>query len=455
MRVIHTTSPLSYRGDSALRLALIDPAVEADEGDRYFNEPGLVAFLDYHHEPNSRWADGNDYIYLDYSNVRPSHRKRGLGKRLLNEVLKKHGEDALYDFGKIMNPAVYRMYRQWQRRGLNVRGMNYGRYTDEKVGLKSAARRVASRYIAKRAGLLKAPPVMVKEVSAWAVKVIAEKLFADLMEEVEWLEEEYNEALKAGDRREAEYNRKQIEGYDEVAAVLMRYARNPKTHPGKVTKKFKPNLSGWPYKVDKGNLPDLPVTIVLANKDWKYDYYSKAIYDFDNMLMEINASLIGIEDPKEVEAALKAIPKTIRHELQHFAQDIMSIGLSEGAKPGQPKPRVRDPGVGGPFGSYSLNDKEYHPLLTDEVESFVEAAQGLSRRDLNQAVKDWIAGRSRLPGYEGVNKRFWSELSRNRGKWQEAAKTFYKEVMDALDEGSRRQASLGHPVRRIYGKGSK
>lgn len=369
MRVVHTTPPLSYRGGSALRLSLVDPEVEADEGSR--------------------------------------------------------------------------MYRQWQRRGLNVTGNNYGRYTDEKVGLKSAARRVASRYIAKRAGLLKGPPVMVKEVSAWAVKVIAEKLFADLMEEVEWLEEEYNEALKAGDRREAEYNRKQIEGYDEVAAVLMRYARNPKTHPGKVTKKFKPNLSGWPYKVDKGNLPDLPVTIVLANKDWKYDYYSKAIYDFDNMLMEINASLIGIEDPKEVEAALKAIPKTIRHELQHFAQDIMSIGLSEGAKPGQPKPRVRDPGVGGPFGSYSLNDKEYHPLLTDEVESFVEAAQGLSRRDLNQAVKDWIAGRSRLPGYEGVNKRFWSELSRNRGKWQEAAKTFYKEVMDALTS-PRRVASSGH-----------
>ena len=292
------------------------------------------------------------------------------------------------------------------------------------------ARRVASRYIAKQAGLLKAPPAMVKEVSAWAVKTIAEKLYADLMEELEWLEEEYNEAMEAGDRREAEFNRTQIEEYDDVAAVLMQYARDPKAHPGKVTKKFKPNLSGWPYKVDKGSLPDLPVTVVLANKDWKYDYYSKAIYDFDNMLMAINASLIGIEDPKEVEAALKAIPKTIRHELQHYAQDIMSIGLPEGAKPGQPKPRVRDTSVD-PFG-YSLDDKEYHPLLTDEVESFVEAARGLSRRDLNQAVKDWTAGRSRLPGYDGVNKRFWSELSQNRGKWQEAAKTFYKEVMDAL-----------------------
>ena len=305
------------------------------------------------------------------------------------------------------------------------------------------ARRVASRYIAKQAGLLKAPPKMVKEIAEWAVETIAEKLFADLMEELEWLEEGYDEALKEGDRREAEYNRKQIEKYDDVAAVLMRYARDPKAHPGKVTKKFKPNLSGWPYKVDKGSLPDLPVTVVLANKDWKYDYYSKAVYDFDNMLMAINASLVGIEDPKEVEEALKAIPKTIRHELQHYAQDIMSIGLPEGAKPGQPKPRVRDPGVRGPIGPYSLNDKEYHPLLTDEVESFVEAAQGLSRRDLNQAVKDWTAGRSRLPGYEGVNKRFWSELSRNRGKWQEATKTFYKEVMDALTS-PRRVASSGH-----------
>ncbi len=304
------------------------------------------------------------------------------------------------------------------------------------------ARRVASRYTAKRAGLLKAPPAMVKEITEWAVKTIAEKLLADLMEELEWLEEGYSEALKAGDRKEAAYNREQILEYSDVGALLQRYARSPKPHPDKVTKKFKPNLSGWPYKVEKRDLPDLPVTVVLANKDWKYDYYSKAIYDFDNMLMAINASLIGIDDLDKLEAAFKAIPKTIRHELQHYAQDIMSIGLPEGAKPGQPKPRVRDLGVGG-FGPYSLNDKEYHPLLTDEVESFVEAARGLSRRDLNQAVKDWTAGRSRLPGYDRVNKRFWSELKGNRGKYQEAIKTFYKEVMDALTT-PRRVASSGH-----------
>ena len=33
MRVVHTTSPLSYRGGPALRLALVDSNVEADEGD--------------------------------------------------------------------------------------------------------------------------------------------------------------------------------------------------------------------------------------------------------------------------------------------------------------------------------------------------------------------------------------------------------------------------------------
>ena len=147
MRVVHTKSPLSYRGGRALRLALVDPDVEADEDDSYFNEPGLVAFLDYHYEPNSRWAEGNDYIYMDYANVRPNFRRTGLGKRLYGELLKKYGEDALYDFGKIMNPAVFRMYRQLQRRGLNVTGKNYDRYTDEEVGLKSAARRVARRFL--------------------------------------------------------------------------------------------------------------------------------------------------------------------------------------------------------------------------------------------------------------------------------------------------------------------
>lgn len=153
MRIVHTKSPLSYRSKAAgpaLRLALVDSDVGADERDRYFNEPGLVGFLDYHRESNSRWADGNDYIYLDYTNVRRSHRKKGLGKRLFNEVLKKYGEDALYDFGKIMDPAVYRMYRQWQRRGLNVTGNNYDGYTDEEVGLKSAALRVAARYMGLR-----------------------------------------------------------------------------------------------------------------------------------------------------------------------------------------------------------------------------------------------------------------------------------------------------------------
>jgi len=136
---------------------LIDPDADLVEGDRYFEDaPGLVAFLDYHHTPNSRWADGNDYIYLDYTNVRRDYRSQGLARRLFDEMFRKYGKNALYDFGKIMNPAIYKMHRQWQRRGLNVTGKNWDGYTDEEVGLKSAARRVAARYSrAASAGHLK------------------------------------------------------------------------------------------------------------------------------------------------------------------------------------------------------------------------------------------------------------------------------------------------------------
>jgi hypothetical protein len=49
-----------------------------------------------------------------------------------------------------MNPAVYRMYRQWQRRGLNVTGKNYeGFYRAMRI-YEADYRRVAARYMGLR-----------------------------------------------------------------------------------------------------------------------------------------------------------------------------------------------------------------------------------------------------------------------------------------------------------------
>lgn len=161
MRFEWTRSPLSYRGGPAKRLALIDPAASPPgERDTYFAEtkrelrkknrqryenpryevtpgaePGTIAFLDFHENQ----YDGKPSLYLDYVKTRNDRTGQGHARLLFEEILKKYGRDAEYDFGDIMHPAVYKMYRQWQNRGLNVRGRNRDRYTDEEVRLGGAS----------------------------------------------------------------------------------------------------------------------------------------------------------------------------------------------------------------------------------------------------------------------------------------------------------------------------
>jgi hypothetical protein len=168
-----TRSPLSYNvSGTAKRLGLIDSeAGDPNEGEVYFAEtqkelrkknyqrykkrrfetvpgaePGTVAFLDYHEFPNY-YGDGKLYLYLDYVSTRGDRIGQGHARKLFEEMLRKHGKDSHYDFGRIAHKAVYKIFRDWQSRGINVRGKNWGGWTDEEVGLRSAsAVRVVARF---------------------------------------------------------------------------------------------------------------------------------------------------------------------------------------------------------------------------------------------------------------------------------------------------------------------
>jgi len=174
MKFDWTRSPLSYHGYSPQRLALIDPkAPDPHEKNTYFAEtkkelrkknrqrykkpryetipgatdPKTVAFLDYSLQRN--YYKGKDLVYFHYVSSRDP--RKGNAKALFNKILQKHGKDTYYDFGDIMSPAVYKIYRQWQLKGLEARGKNWGSFGDDEVGLKRAARRVALRYREKTA----------------------------------------------------------------------------------------------------------------------------------------------------------------------------------------------------------------------------------------------------------------------------------------------------------------
>lgn len=142
-------SPLDYhRSGNVQRLSLIDPeSPEFAKGDVYFAgtkeyvhrgpsgrrlkkpklrdvpgaEPGTLAFLDFHKE-------GSDYIYIDYMKTRQDSRGQGHARRLVDELVNKYGENATYDFGRILNPTMGKIQKELKARleaaGGNVIGFH-------------------------------------------------------------------------------------------------------------------------------------------------------------------------------------------------------------------------------------------------------------------------------------------------------------------------------------------
>lgn len=136
-------SPLSYdRSGNVQRLSLVDSeAPDFEKGDLYFAQqarkvwlgktgrrlknpreeiipgaaPGTVAFLDYHDM-------GDGYIYVDYMKTRNDMRGMGHARRLIDELIKVFGRDSAYDFGKMMNPAIGKIYDDLKSQGLRVYG---------------------------------------------------------------------------------------------------------------------------------------------------------------------------------------------------------------------------------------------------------------------------------------------------------------------------------------------
>ena len=142
--VEHGDSPLQYdRDPNVKRISLVDTSSpEYKKWDTYFAPskksvfygpsgrklkkpkyedvpgaaPGTVAFLDYHLLP------GGLGVYVDYVKTRSDMRGQGHAAKLIDELVKKFGEDARYDFGKIMSPTMGKLQKKLQDRGIEVLG---------------------------------------------------------------------------------------------------------------------------------------------------------------------------------------------------------------------------------------------------------------------------------------------------------------------------------------------
>jgi len=142
IRVETGQSPLEYgRSPRSERISLVDPyASPAGPSDPYFaktwrtvrygrsglplkrprreqlpgSPPGTVAFLDFHVLP-----DGN--VYVDYILTRNDNRGMGHATWLVNELIRRFGNDVEYDFGDVVSPYAEKIVRALKIRGHSVR----------------------------------------------------------------------------------------------------------------------------------------------------------------------------------------------------------------------------------------------------------------------------------------------------------------------------------------------
>ena len=107
VKVVESKSPLDYRtGGTVRRIALKDPsATSHDDGGSYFKEKGLLGFIDYE-------TYGGNSVYIHYTGVRGDQRGKGYARKLVDTLYQKFAGADLVHWGKIMEPAMEKLYRE-------------------------------------------------------------------------------------------------------------------------------------------------------------------------------------------------------------------------------------------------------------------------------------------------------------------------------------------------------
>jgi len=149
--------------------------------------------------------------------------------------------------------------------------------------------------------------------------------------------------------------------------------------------------------------------------------------------LEVDAIWTHPKTVTQLKEGLGWIDETVRHEMQHMAQDILRDLLELRDRAGLPSPEIRDLYVNSlginpknynqPMKDHALRDVEFYPRLADEIESFI--------RQYKDTEDDWrFHLRERLKG--NGNAFFKALRIREPLKWQKVVKEMTKAVNDAF-----------------------
>jgi len=236
------------------------------------------------------------------------------------------------------------------------------------------------------------PPAMTAEVQDWATGMFATHVLG---------------MLAAG----------RVDGpaAEVLAKAARKYAKKGRIYTRRVTKKFLIDLSGWKYlsKCDPDELPEFLTDEgdrVLVALEFNHMGAAGEWLDLDGerglhgeMVVNVTNEMHDLwENPtaRQFREAVAYLRDTVRHELEHFAQDFLKDYLEEvegvEALPGQrgrpstPGTRERAPGA------EDLEAIEFYPRLRDEVHSFLRSLHGVPEDEWRDHLREWVKTRGFL-----------------------------------------------------------
>jgi len=262
-------------------------------------------------------------------------------------------------------------------------------------------------------GVLEAPPQMVEEISSWAIAQFAANALYT------------HERRDTGDPVIEEF----FQGFLIPRVRVKRLDR--------ARKKFTINLEGWKYQnlVDLDSIWYSQITVSIKNGRspgrlgcWKE--YKKLLFVAKQQYISANGNW-----RKSFQDFCFELRRIIRHELQHFAQDLLSR-RRDNVLFGLPPTDARNPAidqhmstrevraVSGLYATeiHSLDDIEFHTRLADEVEEFRHDYGHLPKEEQRETFRLIVGLVQKSKRYSSYAKRslnvfFRSLKIHNKRKW--------------------------------------
>ena len=298
---------------------------------------------------------------------------------------------------------------------------------------------------------LKVPPVMYREVRDFVYRKYCGHILGQAEAEIA--------EIKTYDWATNEYRKNKVETLEGIREECLKYTDKAKVYKTKSRTQIALNLDGWEYRDQ-----------VFEEKieGWLYDGGIKVSLHFNthkkrtgcwkevDRWLQVDVPRYDPINAERLRSRLLRLNRTVRHELAHFAQNLLGYGTMVGGfTAGLPSRHIRDyefcysgykwKGSRRFQQFHALRDVEYFPRLDDEIQMFYHTMKGIEDPDIMlRAVKlstgQLERGPQLYPDYHELNgeqedqflycrdgTRFFSSLKYEQPeKYRDAVRKFTK-----------------------------